>query len=388
MRSGEYRESFHITRSVNLKGIDNPVIYAKKGNIINVKGSDVVIEGFTFKYGEEKPGRTDAAIFIEKGANNVKVRDNRFINIMFGIWNVESNNIEIKNNLIKGRKELGTNERGNCINLTGTKNAYIDGNRLEHCRDGVYMEICHNSKVIGNEIKNSRYSVHTMWVDRGMFNKNYTYENLVGMAIMYTKYSEIKDNISVGNNTHGLLLIQTVRSKVINNIVIGNSKGIFFYNSIYNKVFDNLIMNNNLGMHSWGGSEDNEIGRNSFINNEVQVKYVAGKDQEWNDNYWSDYVGWDMTNDGVGDYAYKSNSVIDHIFWRYPIAKVLYASPSLHFLWLIEKQFPLISVPKVVDRRPAMLPIHDNWKELIVKYPYTPKRYYGEVKKLQHVPGG
>jgi nitrous oxidase accessory protein len=148
-------------------------------------------------------------------------------------------------------------------------------------------------------------------------------------------------------------------------------------------------MNNQLGIHNWGGSEDNKINGNSFISNEIQVKYVARENQEWENNYWSDYIGWDLTGDGIGDSHYESNSVVDHILWRYPMAKVLYTSASLQLLWMLEKQFPVFEVPKVIDTRPAMSSLHAEWEELRERYSsYVPERIYGEIKKMPHIPGG
>jgi len=309
--------------------------------------------------------------------------------VMFGVWNIESRGIRIEGNSIKGLTGLERSYRGNCINLTGVQEATVAGNTLNYCRDGIYMELCHDARVVGNEIQNSRYSVHTMWVDRGVFSNNTVHDNLVGLAIMYTKYSEINNNRTYGNQTHGLLFTQTVRSEIKDNIIVGNTKGIFLYNSILNTIASNLIMNNQLGIHSWGGSEENTIAGNSFINNEVQVKYVASRGQKWDENYWSDYLGWDMTGDGVGDMPYESNSVVDHIFWRYPLAKVLFASPSLHILYVLEKQFPLLKVPKVVDNSPLMMPPHSDWKEIRERFSsYTPARYYGVIEKMPHIPRG
>ena len=387
VRGGEHEERLRIQKSIHLRGINNPVISVQDGNIIEVSSSGVVIEGFTLRYKGSKLAPTDTAIYIVKGADGVVVRNNQLLDVMFGIWNVEGRDIRIENNIIVGIKVLEKHSRGNCINLTGSQRVHVVYNTLSYCRDGIYMELCHDAQVVGNKIRDSRYSVHTMWVDRGIFSKNTAHDNLVGLAIMYTKHSQINDNLTYGNMTHGLLFIQTVRSEISSNTVIGNTKGIFLYNSIYNELTSNLVMNNQLGIHNWGGSEDNKINNNSFINNEIQVKYVAAKNQEWNKNYWSDYIGWDITGDGVGDYHYESNSVVDHILWRYPLAKVLYTSPSLQMLWMLEKQFPVFKVPRVVDSRPAMSPFHSNWEVLKDKYPYTPERYYGEIEKLPHFPG-
>jgi nitrous oxidase accessory protein len=386
---GSYAERLTIDKKVHLKGIDDPVIHIPSGDMVKITHSDVVFEGFTLSYDTSGLGASDTAIRIVKGADRVTVRDNRLSGVMFGIWNVEGRDLRIEGNTITGIGELDKGRRGNCINLTGSQKVHATDNTLTDCRDGIYMELCHDATITGNEISDSRYSVHTMWVDRGDFSRNTAHDNLVGLAIMYTKNSEIRDNLSYGNKTHGILMIQAVKGEVSGNKVIGNTKGIFLYNSIYNRISSNIIMNNQLGIHCWGGSEDNEVIGNSFINNEIQLKYVAGKDQVWDGNYWSDYIGWDTTGDGTGDYSYESNSIVDHIIWRYPLAKVLYSSPSLQMLWMLEKQFPLFDIPKVVDNKPLMVPLHDEWIELMETYSdYKPDRIYGEIEKLEHVPGG
>jgi nitrous oxidase accessory protein len=206
--------------------------------------------------------------------------------------------------------------------------------------------------------------------------------NLVGLAVMYSRQSVISDNLAAGNQTHGLLLNQTTRSTITGNTLVGNTKGVFFYNSVFNTVMNNLIMNNSLGFHNTGGSWDNIVEKNSFINNEVQVKFIAGRNQRWDGNYWSDYLGWDMKGVGIGDQPYESNTVVDHIFWRYPAAKLLYASASFQLLWVLEKQFPLLKVPRVMDTKPAMLPLHRDWKEVLAHYPFAPEKYFGDIDKL------
>lgn len=389
VNGGNYKESLKIQKSIHLRGVNNPVISAPDGRIIEVSSPGVIIDGFTFAYDSTSLSANSSAIYIDKGANGVIIRDNRFQNVLFGIWNVEGTDIRIERNSITGAKIEDTNYRGNCINLTGSQNVHVIDNTLNYCRDGIYMELCHDAEITGNNIKDSRYAVHTMWVDRGDFSNNTTHDSLVGIAIMYTKHSKISGNFSFGNRTHGLLLIQTVRSEISSNTVIGNTKGIFLYNSVYNEIKDNLAMSNQLGIHSWGGSEENVITGNSFINNEIQVKFIAGRDQQWDTNFWSDYIGWDMTADGRGDLPYESNSVVDYIFWRYPVAKVLFASPALHVLWMLEKQFPVLDVPKVIDAAPLMMSAHKDWKEIRDKYAhYVPDRIYGEIEKLPHLPGG
>jgi nitrous oxidase accessory protein len=384
VKGGEYRERIKIGRAVHLKGINNPVVIGQEGYIIEIESRGVTIEGFTIKNDSLSPDARSAGIYISKGADGAVIKNNHLYNVMHGVWSVGAKGVRIENNTIEGIKKLDRNYRGNGIYLTDSQESVIMGNRINYCRDGIYIEVSHDGKVVDNDIRNSRYAVHTMWADRSVFTKNRAFGNLVGIAIMYSRHSTIAENIAAGNQTHGLLLIQAARSHIEGNTVIGNTKGIFFYNSVFNTLASNLIMNNSLGLHNWGGSEDNSVTGNSFIRNEIQVKFIAGRNQKWDGNYWSDYIGWDMTGDGAGDMPYESNTVVDHVLWRYPAAKLLYASSSFQLLWMLEKQFPLMKVPRVVDARPSMLPLHRDWKELMVKYPYIPERYYGEMEKIVH----
>jgi nitrous oxidase accessory protein len=279
------------------------------------------------------------------------------------------------------------NERGDCIHLWDGRNVVIKGNTVSNCRDGIYMELSTDCLVEGNTITDSRYSVHTMWCDRSAYNDNVASGNLVGLALMFSKAIEARNNKLYDNQTHGILLTQVTRAQITDNVIIANTKGLFVYNSLYNTISGNLVARNNLGMHYWGGSEDNELTDNMFIGNEIQVKFVAAYDQAWDGNFWSDYLGWDRDGDGRGDEVYHSNTLVDSLLWKFPIAKLLLASPALQMLAMAERSFPVITVPKGVDSSPRMLPSTEGWESILEQYPSTPRRYYGRLAKLPHIPG-
>lgn len=379
---GEYRERLRIAKPVHLKGEGEPVISGSGGVFIEIAAPGVVVEGFTIRDESTASDVNSAGIYIGKGSDKAAVRNNRIHNAMHAIWSVSARGVTIEHNVIDGKKNLERNYRGNGIYLTDSQEAVVTENSMDFCRDGIYVEVTHDGIITGNEIRNSRYGIHTMWADRSNFSGNKASGNLVGIAVMYSKQSVVRGNIAAGNQTHGLLINQTTRSRIEENTVIGNSKGVFFYNSVFNTLASNLVMNNSLGLHNTGGSMDNTVEKNSFINNEVQVKFISGRNQQWDGNYWSDYLGWNTKGSGTGDVPYESNTVVDHIFWRYPAAKLLYASPSFQALWLLEKQFPLIKVPRVTDRKPSMLPLHKDWKEALLRYPYKPERYFGDIDKI------
>jgi nitrous oxidase accessory protein len=113
-----------------------------------------------------------------------------------------------------------------------------------------------------------------------------------------------------------------------------------------------------IGIHLTAGSENIEIYGNSFINNPTQVKYVSNKLQEWSKNgqgnYWSNYLGWDMDNNGIGDAIFEPNDGIDKLVWQYPEMKMLMDSPAILMLRWVQKQFPVLKPPGVKDSYPLM----------------------------------
>lgn len=357
------------------------------GHILVIDAPGVRVEGLTLRNTGNDPMRADSAIRVEEKSADVELVGNTIVDTHFGIWVHGSARVRLEGNTLAGRPDVGQNQRGDCIHLWSTKAAVVRGNNLTHCRDGIYMELSMDTEVIANEIRDARYSLHTMWCDRSSYNENVATGNLVGLALMFSKRIEAKGNTLYDNATHGILLTQVTRAQVEGNRIIGNTKGLFVYNSLYNRIEKNLLARNRLGMHYWGGSEDNEIVENSFMDNEIQVKFVASRDQTWNDNYWSDYSGWDANGDARGDVPYRSNTLVDALLWAYPAAKLLLSSPGLQALAWAERSFPVITVPKGIDHRPWMSPTVADWRETLAQYPPTSQNYYGDLSKLPHIPG-
>ena len=348
----------------------------------------VVVSGLTIRASGDDMENADAGIWVSQRASDVSLLDNLITDCRFGIWINGSEDVRIIGNRVVGREEQEQNQRGDGIHFWDARRARVRENVILHSRDGIYMELSTECEIVRNEIRRSRYSVHTMWCDRSKYNENIAANNLVGLALMFSKGLEAKGNTLHNNATHGLLVIQVTRSKVEDNRLIGNTKGMFVYNSLYNTIRGNLVAGNSLGVHYWGGSEENEFSENTVVQNRIQVKFVAAFDQEWNANFWSDYTGWDLDDDGRGDSPYESNTLIDALLWNYPAARMLLASPSFHSLALAEKAFPVIRVPKAVDNSPMMVPSVPDWSALMDRYPPEPQNYYGTLNKLPHIPGG
>jgi nitrous oxidase accessory protein len=368
---GRYTENLVIDKPLTLNGLDRPTVSGGlKGDTIRVKSPDVTIEDLIVTDSGDDLTAQNAGIYIQPGADRVTVRDCDIAYSLFGLWIEGVSGVQIVHNLITGKRDYPSAQRGNGIQLYRTMGAQIIGNRISFTRDGIYVDVSHHALFRGNRIHDVRYGTHYMNSYYNTWEDNDSYHNRGGLAIMETRNQIVRNNRAWGNSDHGIML-RTIQDSVIeDNVVAGNQRGFFIYDAEYNVIRGNLVVDNRVGVHLWAGSTRNEVAGNDFIDNQEQIRYVAARDERWDGNYWSNYLGWDRDGNGTGDLPYEANDVMDRLTWRLPEVKLLLNSPAVQSLRLIAQQFPLLRAPSVVDTRPHMQPVHGDWSRWLGTLPH------------------
>jgi nitrous oxidase accessory protein len=362
-----YRENLRIEKPVTLRGLNRPTISGGlTGDTIRVVAAGVVIEGMIVRDSGGSLLHQNAGIYIQPGAHGAVVRRCDLVYNLFGLWIEKANDVVIEGNLITGKRDFSSSQRGNGIQLYNTQRARILDNEISFVRDAVYVDVSHHAIFRGNRLHHSRYGTHYMNSYFNLWEDNDVWFNRGGLALMEVKDQVVRRNRVWGNSDHGIMLRTIQRATVEDNVVAGNARGLFIYDAQDNILRGNLVVDNLVGVHLWAGSKNNEVERNDFIGNREQVRYVGARDETWgasDGNHWSNYAGWDRDGDGVGDVRYEASDVVDRLSWRYPSVKVLLASPSMQALRLVAQQFPLLRTPSVIDPHPRMRPSVADWPE-------------------------
>lgn len=373
---GHYRENLRIAKPLTLRGEraeQKPTVDGGlKGDTIRVAATDVTIADLNVVASGEDLGEQNAGIYIQPGAHRATIRGCTLADTLFGLWIEGVEDVAVEGNVITGKRDLGSAQRGNGIQLYNTERARVENNRISFVRDALYVDVSHHALFRGNRLHHSRYGTHYMNSYHNVWEDNEVYRNRGGLALMEVRDQVVRNNRVWGNTDHGIML-RTIQDAVVeNNVVAGNSRGFFIYDAEYNTLRGNRVIDNDVGVHLWAGSTRNTVENNDFIANREQVKYVGARDEVWggkgdgkgirgHGNYWSNYVGWDRDGDGIGDVGYEANDLVDRLSWRHPMVKLLMASPAIQTLRLIAQQFPLLRAPSVVDRYPAMRPADPHW---------------------------
>lgn len=369
IEAGTYNERVVIDKPLTLQAKDqhHPVISAQgHGDTIRVNAADVKLTGLVVRDSGDNLTAQNAGIYVSPGAHRVHISECQLIANLFGIWVERVDDAHLLNNTITGRRDLQSAQRGNGIQVYDTRGVRVIGNHISTTRDGIYVDVSRDAEFRHNRIHHVRYGTHYMNTNHSIWEDNQVYLSRAGLALMEVRSLTVRRNISWGNTDHGIMLRTIQDSLIEDNIVAGNDRGLFVYDAEYNILRGNLVINNHTGVHLSAGSSNNAVDGNDFIGNREQVRFVAARDVEWGKqqgNYWSNYNGWDQNADGQGDIRYEANDLVDRLNWRYPLLKLLSASPALQTLRFAARQFPLLRAPSVVDRHPRMRPLSQNWKK-------------------------
>ena len=367
VQRGQYRANLLIDKPLTLRGLDRPTLSGgNQGDTIRVTAPDVVIEGLIVRDSGDDLKAQNAGIYLYPGAHRAVVRHCDLTYNLFGLWIEKADDVRIEHNVITGKREYASPQRGNGVQLYNTKGAQILNNDISFVRDALYVDVSHHAVFKGNRLHHSRYGTHYMNSYYNLWEDNDTYYNRGGLALMEVRDQVVRDNRAWGNSDHGIMLRTLQDSVIENNVVAGNNRGFFIYDVEYIKLNDNLIVDNTVGVHLSAGSKNNEVEGNDLIGNREQVRYVGARDERWGTqrgNHWSNYLGWDRDGDGMGDVPYEANDMVDRLTWRHPSVKLLLASPAVQALRLVGRQFPILRAPSVVDPHPRMQPGHKDWSE-------------------------
>ena len=367
VQRGRYTANLKIGKPLHLRGINRPTLSGGlQGDTIRITSPDVTIEGLIVRDSGASLLEQNAGIYVTPGSHRAAIRRCDLVYNLFGLWIQKADDVTVEDNLIVGKRDHASAQRGNGVQLYNTERARIIGNRISFVRDALYVDVSHDAVFRGNKLHHSRYGTHYMNSYRNLWEDNDSYLNRGGLALMEVRDQVVRNNRAWGNSDHGIMLRTLQDSVIENNVVAGNARGFFIYDVEYAQLRGNVVIGNQVGVHLSAGSTRNQVEGNDFIGNREQVRYVGARDETWgaqHGNHWSNYVGWDRDGDGRGDVRYEANDIVDRLTWRHPMVKLLLASPAVQALRLVSQQFPVLRAPSVVDAKPRMTPTHPNWKD-------------------------
>ncbi len=362
--SSVYQGNLTLDRQVVLDGVGKPVIRGDgTGSVITVLADHCIVRGFVVEHSGTMLVDEDSGILLKSSGNIVA--NNEIRDVLFGIYFYHAGGNTVSDNVLRGRSWLEPGERGSGIHIWNSSGNTVQHNVISQMRDGLYLQNATHSVIAGNRVSRLRYGLHYMFSDDNRFEDNEFYDNVAGAAIMYSRHIEFRRNAFVHNrgfSSFGILFQDSHDCIAEDNTISDNAVGIFM-ETLTNTVFRrNTIAGNDIAVQAFSSAERDTFTRNNFIHN-LSPFQLIGKvtDIRWSEagagNYWSEYYGYDLNGDGIGDVPFKIQNLFEHLEANFPRLRIYLFSPASQALAASERSFPVLEPPRAFDPAPLMHPM-------------------------------
>lgn len=362
---GEYHENIVIRKPVVLEGVDRPLIRGDgTESVITVYADGTTIRGFHIEHSGNRPQKEHSGIILRR-ASHCLIEDNQLRDVLFGIYLLEAHHNVIRGNRVEGWSHLEYGQRGNAYHVWNSSHNQFSGNKATGTRDGLYFEYATYTVVRRNHIYGLRYGLHYMFSDHNVFEDNTFERNVAGAAVMYSKDIQFRRNYFLHNrgfSSYGILFQGCDNIIAEENLILDNAVGLFM-EALKNSTFRrNHIAGNDVAIQLFASSSDNAFHENNFLLNLSPLLRIGRDTQtrwcvEGRGNYWSQYEGYDLDGDGVGDVPFKIQNLFQHLETRNPRLRLYLYSPAAQALVAAEKAFPVFEGSAEYDPCPLMKPV-------------------------------
>jgi len=359
VKKGTYKEyNILIDKPLTLIGQGYPVIDGEeKGEIMRIVSDGVTVDGF-FIINVGTSYTTDYAAIRVVKSENFLIQNVVLEKLFFGIYLEKSNHGKVYHNKIIGDAKDEYNS-GNGIQLWYSHHVEVSQNIVQGARDGIYLEFSDNITIDNNKSTgNLRYGLHFMFSDDDVYTNNLFENNGAGVAVMFSKGIVMQGNTfrkNWGTASFGVLLKEINDAEISDNTFEENTIGIHIEGSNRIDYKGNNFINNGWGIKVLGACYANSFTGNNFLYNSFDISY-DGKlnDNVFDGNYWSDYTGYDLDKNGIGDVPYRPVKLFSYIVNKTPEAIVLLRSLFMDIIDFSEKVSPVFTPDNLLDINPLM----------------------------------
>ena len=364
VKEGVYKEhKIIVDKPVKIIGENLPTVDGEdKGDIFQVFADSVTIDGLKLINVGSSYTSDFAAIRLSR-AKNFLIQNLELRKIFFGIYLEKSHHGTIRNNNIVG-DAVNEHNSGNGIHLWYSKNVKIEDNLIQKVRDGIYLEFADDCVISNNKsIDNLRYGLHFMFSNDDVYRDNIFENNGAGVAVMFSKRIEMINNefkYNWGTAAYGLLLKEINDATIEHNIFEENTTGINVEGSNRITYTKNDFKDNGTAIKVLGACYDNIFTLNNFLYNSFDVSFNSRlNSNRFHRNYWSEYTGYDLDEDGYGDVPYRPVKLFSYVVNQIPEAIILMRSLFVDIIYFSEKVSPVFTPDNLLDEEPLIRKYND-----------------------------
>jgi nitrous oxidase accessory protein len=365
LRARTYRGDFEIRRPLSLRGELGAALEGTgRGTVLSVEADDVSVDNLAVRHSGRRSTSEDAGVRV-KGArariSNLRVEDTLF-GVTFGpcpACLLEHTRVDG----LDGEHEL----RGDGIKLWESNDAVVRRCVVDRVRD-VVVWYSRRVALEDNTVTRSRYGTHFMYAHDAHVRRSRIVDDVVGIFVMYSDRIVVEDNVLAGSRGSagvGLGFKESDGVSVRRNWLVANTTGTYLDRTPREAdrpvTFEgNVIALNDVGLRLHGAEEGAHFLANDFHQNVVVAEVDGGGDAlktELTGNHWSDYAGYDLDDDGVGDVPFEIKRLSGELTDEHPELRLFEGTGAMGLVDAIAHAVPVLASRRLlVDPKPAIVP--------------------------------
>ncbi|MCU7940474.1 MAG: nitrous oxide reductase family maturation protein NosD [gamma proteobacterium symbiont of Bathyaustriella thionipta] len=344
LEPGFYSGPAIITRPITINGHGKVTIDAQgEGTVLTIEADKTIIKGLHLTNSGDSFDKTDAGIILR--ADNALIENNIIENTLFGIHLQGANENTIRNNRITS-KDTSLSLRGDGLRMWNSYDNLIENNDFIKVRD-IYITNSHSNRFIGNHVSHSRIGFELVFSHENEIIANSIEHNSTGFMVVYSTDLLIKQNhISHLRSFAGFAMAfkESNMIKVVENEILHCATGISANSPLDPEnmltIKNNHFIYNDVALYFYGEKGGHIIHGNHFEANLLDVQASlprASYFNDWQNNRWDLYEGFDRNNDGVGDTPYSLYSWSDRLWVDVPMTQFFRGTPMLETIDFMER---------------------------------------------------
>ena len=356
-----YRGDLAIKRPLAIRGSRGTVLEGTgHSTVVTIDAKDVTIENVLVRHSGRRHTAEDAG--IKATGERVRVADVKVEDTLFGV-SLEA----CKYCVIERAHVVGYGDdaelRGDGIKLWEAHDSVVRGCLVEHARDLVVW-YTRRATVEDNVVTSGRYGAHFMYAHDSVVRHSHFERNVVGIFVMYSMRLRVEDNVLAGARGAagiGLGFKDSDAVQVRGNWLVANTVGTYLDNTPRTATEvvnfdDNVLALNDVALRLNTSEAGLSFRGNDFHQNAATIEVDGGGDAMFvamRGNHFSDYEGYDLDADGVGDVAYEVKALSSELTESRPTLKFFHGTAAMGLVDVVARAMPMLASHKLlVDPAP------------------------------------
>ena len=383
--AGTYHGIYTLARPITLIGDGHVMLDGGgRGTVLTITAPDVTVRGLHIT---GSGGQVEQAAGIAVTGDRAIIEGNVIEDAYNGVLVRGARDVRITGNRIIGRSERiagaalemdhatqPVGAAGDGVSLWNVGGILVRNNEILAGRDGIYLSYVDNALLDSNHIARARYAIHTMFGADLMVFGNEIADNQAGLVLMYTGRVEVARNTISGQRDpatgYAVLAKDVVGFRLVENVIARNGVGIkaegVDLGAAAAEVTRNQIAHNSVGV-DLSPSAALTFSANSFVENLVQLRASGPTRSAWTatgrGNYWSDYRGYDLDDDGVGDLPHAEGTAADRLLLAAPELELFRGSFAFRMLSQAGRWWDVSQRGTITDLVPLSTPVAPSAEE-------------------------